>query len=104
MDYLEAIILYYLKDHGKTTRGELENATGLRDRHNRRIIERLRRQGYPIGLGERGGYTWDDSEDVERIIKLLTTRAYRELSTAAALRGRPLTGQMTIEEVLGFDI
>lgn len=104
MEYLEAMVLDYIKYSGKLTRGQLRDITGLPDRQSRRIVERLRRQGYPIGLGERGGYTWDDSRDVERIIKLLTTRAYRELSTAAALRGRPLTGQMTIEEVLGFDI
>lgn len=104
MEYTEAIILDYIKEHGKATRRELRDLTRLRDRQNRRIVERLRRQSYPIGIGEQGGYTWNDSTDVDRTIRLLTARAYRELSTAAALRGRPLHGQMTIEEVLGFDI
>lgn len=102
MDYIAAIILDYLKANGKATRGELRYLTGLEDRANRRIVERLRRQGEPIGLGYRGGYTWNDPQDVDRIIKLLQARAYRELSTAAALKGRPLDGQLTIEEVFDY--
>lgn len=100
MEYIEAIILDYLKEHGKATRGEPRLLTGLEDRQNRRIVERLRRQGEPVGLGYGGGYTYNRPEDVERVVRLLQARAYRELSTAAALQGRPLAGQMTIEEVL----
>lgn len=104
MDYIEAKILDYLKKHRKAKRGDLRALTGLPDRENRRVVERLRRRGEPIGIGFRGGYTYGDPEGVRRVIKILTTRAYRELSTAAALRGRPLDGQMTIAEVFGNDV
>ena len=99
MDYIEATILEYIKERGKATRGDLRYLTGLEDRQNRRVIERLRRRGEPIGIGFRGGYTYNRPEDVDRVIRFLVSKALKMLSTAAALRGRPLEGQLTIEEV-----
>lgn len=104
MDYLEAIILDYLKEHGKASRTDLMNLTGLSDRENRRIIGRLRDKHEPIGLGYRGQYTYNVEADLKRITKEMDAKIYTMMRRSAAIKNRPLTGQMTIEEVLDIDI
>ncbi len=86
----EDAVLRCLTGHGKddpVTRGDLKYWSGLPDRVAREAIEGLRRRGYWVVNGERGGYYITfNREEMEEWLNTYTARARTINKVATAMR------------------
>ena len=97
MEELKQAILDVLTHNYMASRSQLMTATGKPDRTIRRAIRELRRQHYPIGNAEGGGYSFQHTEDLRHTIADLRSRALDQLVTADALeKSLTIDGQETM--------
>lgn len=83
MDYSMMLVLDLIVE-GEGTRDGLQTRTGYTDRRVRRLINELRKEGYPIvNFGDgRGYFITNDSNEFDSWKRMFLSRAYDEIKTA----------------------
>lgn len=94
--------LLYLHCQGRDNSiksGEITAMTMIPDREIREIIRELRKEGHPIGSGEKGYWWIVDSGELKKTMANLKSRAFDLLRTVRIQEGIPaaeLLGQLKL--------